>query len=209
MKIGPREQLILVIVGLLVVVAAAAALAVWPQYQKQKALDVQIAAGEQELQSAKSLLAQRQQIKNRTAATDAQWLKLSSLVPENPDLPSLIIDIQDVAFASGVQIVSITPADPAPSADNAYVSIPLQVSIIGTWADTIDYLKSLNELNRGIRESNFTASIAAVAPPQAGQPAIPDYSVSTQIQLEAYTIPASAESSPSAAPAPAPAAPAQ
>jgi len=209
MKIGPREQLILVIVGLLVLVAAAAALAVWPQYQKQKSLDAQIAAAEQQLQSAKSLLTQRQQIKSRTAATDAQWLKLSSLVPENPDLPSLIIDIQDVAFASGVQIVSITPADPAPSADNTYVSIPLQVSISGTWADTIDYLKNLNELNRGIRETNFTASVVPASLPQPGQPVLPNYSVSTQMQLEAYTIPTSAESSPPPASAPAPAAPAQ
>jgi Tfp pilus assembly protein PilO len=203
MKIGPREQLILVIVGLLVVVAAVAALLVWPQYQKQKSLDAQIAVAGEQLQSAKSLLAQRQQIKNRTASTDAQWLKLSSLVPENPDLPSLIIDIQDVAFASGVQIVSIAPADPTPSADNTYLAIPLQVSILGTWADTVDYLKNLNELDRGLREFNFTASVAPAVAAVSGGPVQPDYSVSTQIQLEAYTIPKSAESSPSAAPAPA------
>jgi Tfp pilus assembly protein PilO len=207
MKIGPREQLILVIIGLFVLFVAIAALIVWPQYQKQQSLDSQIAAAETQLQTSKTLLAQRQQIKNRTAATDAQWLALASLVPENPDLPSLIIEIQDVAFASGVQINAITPGEPVGSADNSYVAVPLQVGIVGTWADTVDFLKNLNKLNRGIREVNYTST---VAPPISGNPLLPTYSVTTQTQLEAYTIPASAAAaSAPATTSAAPAAPAQ
>jgi type IV pilus assembly protein PilO len=202
MKIGPREQLILVIVGLLVALALVAALFVWPQFQKQKELDAQIATAEQQLQTSKTLLAQRQQIKNRTAATDAQWLRLASLVPENPDLPSLIIEIQDVAFASGVQISSITPGQPVQSADKSFVVIPLKVNVAGTWADTVDYLKNLNKLTRGIREVGFTAN---VAPPTTGDPVLPNYSVTTPIELEAYTIPVSASGSAAPAPTPAPA----
>lgn len=198
MKIGPREQFILVIVGLLVVLVVVVALLVWPQYQKQKSLDAQIATAEQQLETSKSLLAQRQEIKNRTAATDAQWLELASLVPQNPDLPSLIIDIQDLAFASGVQIVGITPNELTQSADKTYVIIPLQVSILGTWADTVDYLKRLVELNRGLREMNFTA---AIAPADSGEPVLPDYSNSTTILLEAYMIPASAGTAAPAVPA--------
>jgi Tfp pilus assembly protein PilO len=207
MKIGPREQLILVIVGLIVLFAAIAALLVWPQYQKQKSLDAQIAAAETQLQTSKTLLAQRQQIKNRTAATDAQWLQLATLVPENPDLPSLIIEIQDVAFASGVQINAMTPAAPTASPDNTYIIVPLQVGIVGTWADTIDFLKNLNKLNRGIREVNYTSTVAAVG---TGNPILPDYSVTTQTQLEAYVIkPSSAGASAPATATAAPAAPAQ
>ena len=160
MKIGPREQLILVIVGLLVVLVAVAALLVWPQYQKQKALDEDLAAATAQLQTSKDLLAQRQQIKNRAATTDAQWLRLASLVPENPDLPSLIIDLQDAAFASGVQMNGVAPADPSESPDKSYVLIPMEVRILGTWADTIDYLKSIDKLNRGIRVVNFTSTVA-------------------------------------------------
>jgi type IV pilus assembly protein PilO len=207
MKIGPREQLILVVVGLFVLLAAIAALLVWPQYQKQQSLDAQIAAAETQLQTSKTLLAQRQQIKNRTAATDAQWLQLATLVPENPDLPSLIIEIQDVAFASGVQINAITPAEPAASADKSYVVVPLQVGIVGTWADTVDFLKNLNKLNRGIREVSYTSTVAQVG---TGNPILPDYSVTTQTQLEAYTIPLSAAGASVSATTPAaPAAPAQ
>ena len=182
MKIGPREQLILLIVGLLVVLAALSALLVWPQYQKQKSLDAQIATAEQQLQTSKMLLAQRQEIKNRTALTDAQWLRLASLVPENPDLPSLIIELQDAAFASGVQIVGITPSDPAPSGE--YNTVPLKLNILGTWADTVDYMKRVTKLDRGLREANFLASVAAA---DLGNLALPNYSVATGILLHAYT----------------------
>jgi type IV pilus assembly protein PilO len=193
-------------VGLVVALAAVAGLFVWPQYQKQKSLDAQVSAAEQQLQTSKTLLAQRQEIKNRTASTDAKWLKLASLVPENPDLPSLIIDIQDVAFASGVQVTGITPSDPAQSADKTYLVVPLQVSVEGTWADTIDYLKDLNKLNRGLREVSIAST---VIPPGSGEPGLPPYSVKTLLMLEAYTIPASTGAAPAAAPsaepAPAPA----
>jgi type IV pilus assembly protein PilO len=200
MKIRPREQFILVVVGLLVVLAVVAALLVVPQYQKQKALDTQIAAAEQQLQASKTLLAQRQEIKNRTAATDAQWLKLASLVPENPDLPSLIIELQDLAFASGVQITAIAPGELVESADKSHVIIPSEIRFWGTWADTVDYLKSINKLNRGVRESNFSATVAA---PDTGDPVLPNYSVATALTLQAYMIPASPSTATTAAPAPA------
>ena len=196
MKIGPREQLILLIVGLLVALVAVAALLVWPQYQKQKSMDAQIATAEQQLKSSQTILSQRQEIKNRTSLTDAQWLKLSTLVPESPDLPALIIELQDAAFNSGVQMSAITPAEPIPSGD--YVSVPLEIRIDGTWADTVHFLKSINNLNRGIREASFSSS---VAPKATGDPALPYYSVSTSIQMQAYVIPAVAASAPATAPA--------
>jgi Tfp pilus assembly protein PilO len=198
-KIGPREQIILTIVGLLAVLVAIAVLLVWPQVKKQKSLDGQITVAEQQLSTAQALLAQRQEIKNRTAMTDAQWLKLASMVPENPDLPSLIIELQDAAFASGVQVVAIAPSDPAPSADGSYLSVPLEIRVLGTWADTVDFMKSINKLSRGLREVSCSA---AVAPIDSGNPILPNYSVATALKLEAYMIPP-ASTAATAAPAPA------
>ena len=200
MRIAPRERLILLVVGLFVLLAAVAVLLVWPQYQKQKSLDAQIAAAELQLKTSQTLLAQRQEIKNRSASTDAQWLRLASLVPENPDLPSLIIELQDAAFASGVQIIAMAPADPVESADKSYVLVPLEVRVEGTWADTVDYMKRVNELNRGLREVSF---LAAVAPAGTGDPVLPNYSVSTTILLHSYMIPALTGTAPTATPAPA------
>ena len=200
MKIGPREQLILVVVGLIVALAAVAALLVWPQFQKQQALDAQLTIAEQELSVSRSLLAQRQEIKNRAAMTDAKWLRLASLVPENPELPSLIIELQDAAFASGVQIVALSPTEPVLSVDKTYVIIALSVNIRGTWADTVDFLKRINNLERGLREFSFSSSV--LTQPSSG-PLFPAYSEATTVRLEAYVIPANASATSPAAPAPA------
>jgi len=204
MKIGPREQLILLIVGLAVALAAVTALLVWPQYKRQKSLDAQVVAAEQQLSAAKSLLGQRQQIKNRAAVTDAKWLRLASLVPESPDLPSLIIELQDAAFASGVQIVGVTPVEPVVSASKTYVVIEMSLITRGTWADTVDFLKRINRLERGLREVNFSVSVLTQP---ANGPLYPAYSENMTVKLEAYMIPPSASASATPAAAAAPAAP--
>jgi type IV pilus assembly protein PilO len=195
MKIGPREQLILVSVGLLLVIGVVVGLLVWPQFQKLGVLDTQIATAKQQVASAQSLLAQRQQIKDRAAETEARWLRLSSLVPANPDLPSLIIDLQDTAFASGVQLVSLTPAEPAVVQNATYVRIPLDIKILGTWADTVDFLQQLPKLNRGVRTISFVSSVGGT---ELADPDLPEYSENTVLSLEAYMIP---NATPAAAPA--------
>jgi len=199
MKMGPREQLILVIVGLVLVLVVVGALLVWPQIQKLNSMDAQVAVAHQQVQSAEALLAQRQTIKNRAADTDAQWIELATLVPENPDLPSLIIDLQDAAFASGVQLQSVAPSDPKASLDGTYLMIPMELKIWGTWADTVDYLKRIMELNRGLRITESGSSLLDAASPS--NPQLPEWSVSTVMQIEAYVIPAS-QSASAAVPAP-------
>ncbi len=83
----------------------------------------------------------------------------------------------------------MAPADPAESADKTYVLIPLEVRIQGTWADTVDYLKSINKLNRGLRAVELHSPLSR--PAGTGDPVLPNYSESTTILLQSYMIPAS------------------
>lgn len=190
MKIGPREQLILVIVGLAAVLVAIGFLLVLPQYQKLGKLDDQIATAQQQVQSSKTLLAQREQIKNRAAETDAKALRLANLVPESPDLPSLIIELQDVAFASGVQLQTFSPAELA--AKTGYSAVPISIGVVGTWSDTVDFLSGLSKIERGVRVVDFSSAVSPTI--ATADPTLPNYSETTQIHLEAYAIPASAAS---------------
>jgi Tfp pilus assembly protein PilO len=200
MKIGPREQIIVSAVAALVVVVAVAAFLVWPQFQRLGELDAEITKARTQVDSSKALLATREASKGRAAETDARWLRLSNLVPEGPDLPSLIVELQDAAFASGVQIVSVTPAEPKPGA--TYYTIPIQVQVIGTWADTVDFLQRIMKLNRGVRIVE-SASTRTDNNEQAAREneTIPDYAEQTTIQLEGYMMPASTGSTATPAPA--------
>jgi type IV pilus assembly protein PilO len=207
MKLSPRDQIIAAAVAVVVVLVAIGLLLVWPQKLELDQIQAKTNEARAAHEAAKGLLAVRVASKNRSAETDAKWLRLANLVPESPDLPTLIVELQDTAFASGVQVIGMTPS--APTASATYYTIPIAVQVIGTWSDTVDYLQRIVKLNRGLRivESSTlrTSNLEQVARENA---AIPDYSEVTVIKLEAYMIPSSAPTA-TPAPAPAPAAPVQ
>lgn len=193
MKIGPREQIIISAVAAVLVILAVAAFLVWPQVQQIGQLDGEIKAAQSEVQSGLALLNARKASKDRAAETDARWLRLSNLMPEGPDLPSLIVELQNAAFASGVQLVSVTPA--APTAGAEYYTIPIEVQVIGTWADSVDFLQRLMKLNRGVRIVQSVSTRTDNSDQVAREnETIPDYSAQTIIELEGYMMPSSAGS---------------
>lgn len=203
MKIAPREQFILTVVGCVLLIAIMVAVLIYPSYAKLGRLDADISQAQADLATSRSLLAQRQAIKDKAAQTDVKWLSLANEVPDNPDLPALIIELQDAAFESGVQLVAATPA--SPTSKGTYNSIPIQIDVLGTWADTVDYLQRIAKLSRGLRivqsKSDVTNNASQAARLNAD---LPDYFEVTTLSIEAYMIPASAGSTPTAVvPAPA------
>lgn len=202
MKIAPREQFILTVVASVVVVVALIGLLIYPSYRNLSSLDDQIALSQANVSTAQSLLSQRQSIKDRSAQTDAKWIALANQVPDNPDLPALIIELQDAAFDSGVQLVSVAPAKPANL--GTYTSVPVNIEILGTWADTIDYLQRITKLSRGLRVSLFSSlPTNNEAQMTRANAELPAYFEATSISLEAYMIPASAGTTSTTVPAPA------
>jgi type IV pilus assembly protein PilO len=205
MRIGPREQIILAFVAVAVVLIGIGAFMVWPQAQKLGELDAGINSARADVASAQALLATREQSKERASDTDAKWMRLANLVPSEPDLPSLIVELQDAAFSSGVQMIGVTPSNPVGTAN--YYSIPIQVEVLGTWPDTVDYLQRIAKFNRGVRiieSTTVRVNNADVATKE--NLTVPDYSSRTTIKLEAYMIPASASTTSTAPAAVAPAA---
>lgn len=191
MSIGSREKVIALIAAVVLVVAVLAMLLVVPQYRRVVRLDKQVAEARRDLQGQRTLLAEREAIKNRAAETDARWIRLANLVPDTPDLPSLIIELQDAAFDSGVQLIAISPG--VPSSSGTYLVSPVQLSVIGSWADTVDYLQRLPKLSRGLRVMEFSCSVTDNDSQSSKQnETLPEYAVATSIKVEAYVIPPAA-----------------
>jgi Tfp pilus assembly protein PilO len=199
MSISPRNRLILTIAAAALVVLALVALLLYPQFQKLSALNSEVAAASAQAEAAKLQLEARRGFKDRAIETDAKWLRLMNQVPDTPDLASLIIELQDTAFDSGVQVVSVTPAQP--TLVSTFQSIPVSVEILGTWSDTVDYAQSLLKLDRGLRVISFNVKVTNdAATSNVRNASLPPYSVDTVIGVEAYMIP-SATATPTAAPA--------
>lgn len=191
MHTSPRNRLIFTTLGLLVVLVVVAGFLVVPQVRALSSLDSQLEEARREVEVQKTLLQQREAMKDEAAETDARILALGSLVPDAPDLPALIIELQDVAFASGVKLTAVQPTAPTESESGTYNVIPLDMTIQGTWTDTVDFLQRLPKLSRGVRT---VETVAAVTESEELSP----YSAQSFIKIEVYSALASPTVDPAA-----------
>lgn len=191
MQISPRDQLLLTAVGLIVVLVAVVGFLIVPQVGALRSLDTQIDEARNEVEVQQALLRQREAMKDDAAETDAKSLKLGALVPDRPDLPSLIIELQDIAFASGVKLTAITPAAPTDSASGTYTVIPLDMTVEGSWTDVVDFLQRLPKLTRGVRTVEFAANVIESED-------LSPYSSQGFVKIEAYSVPSSPTADPAA-----------
>ena len=201
MKLTSTQKIILIAVALVAIAAAIFFLAIVPQFSRLGTLDAQIVQAEQDIQSAQTLLEQRQQIKSRSAETETRLLSLSNELPESPELPAVIIELQDAVNASGLDFVAITPQ--LPEVREGYSAIKLEMRVTGGWPDYVDLLQRLRKVKRQIRITGISVGRDDSAS-ESTSTVEPETIVNGQISLEVYTMASAAEAAPPAAlPAPA------
>lgn len=164
-RLSAQTQMILAIVVIVVIAAAAVALGILPQFQKSAELDDRIAQAQVDLQSAKTLVQRRQAAKAESAANQVELMKLANRVPDSPQLPTVIIQLQDAANAAGLEFAQIAPQSVEPGEEvaagqqPAFSKVPISVVVRGDWADIIEFTRKLDAMERAIRitSTNFKA----------------------------------------------------
>lgn len=161
-------QKMLAVIALLVVLAiAVVALLIVPKFTELSQLDAEQTAALQELQATEAQLARLQEAKANSAVTQSELLRLANEFPENPELPSLIIELQDTANASGLEFMRISPAEPIAPPGAQYTELPITVQVQGYWADVVDYMRRLNLLSRAVRMTDV--ALSPIVAPAVGQ----------------------------------------
>jgi len=193
----------MIVAAVLVVLVVVGALffGILPEFDKAKQLDTQIQELDSQINTAKLLVSRRQSAKAQAAQTEVDLIKIANQVPESPELPSLIINLQDTANAAGLEFIQITPQVPTPILDQGgqpagYTSIAIDVKVEGQWADMIDYVGRLSRYTRGVRVK--TAQFSTVP----GSETTERY-VEGRISLVVYTMSVINVSSPAVPSAPA------
>lgn len=159
MKLSYRNKLILAAAVAVLLAVLVLVLLVVPEFQRLRSYDDQIAEADRQIAQAQTLLAQRQEVKARSAETEAKRIRLANQMPETPELPSLIIELQDTVNEAGLEFASLTPSEPVP-AEEGYYEITISMLVRGTWQDTVDLMQRLPRLTRQVRIVGFTTAVS-------------------------------------------------
>lgn len=164
MKRLSTQAQMLIAIGLIVVVAiAVVVLGILPLFQEAALVSDDIMSAEMELSTAKTLLARRQEAKAQAVLTEVDLMRIANQVPDSPQLPSLIVELQSVANDSGVTLVSISVGGVevlevgADGVVPMYNRLPITIEYTGAWTELIDFNRRISRLQRGVRvrSTNF------------------------------------------------------
>lgn len=189
MKLSPRNQLILVAAAVVVIFVVLVVLVVMPQFRRLSDMEARINEADARADQAQALLARRQEAKANAAGTDASLLELAAAVPENPDLPSLLIELQDLAYDYNVVLFSVRPEE-LDQPGTGYLSLPIEIVVRGAWADTVEFTQALMTLSRQLRVVSSSSEVLDEGDLDKGVVTLDPYSVSSVVKVETYLIPA-------------------
>ncbi len=109
--------------------------------------NAQIEQSEQTLSGLKVRLAQSEQTRREAGMNQGRLIELAKMVPAGEELPSLLLQIQDLATESGIDFMSISPGQSSPSP--GFQVIPLQLQFTGYYFDLNDFIYRAEQLAAG------------------------------------------------------------
>lgn len=141
-----------VVAGLLVVAVLGYFVVVSPERGKAADLQKQIAATQKQIDDAHALVAKA---KNAQKVKVADLFKLTTAMPDNPDEADVLLDLNSVAQAAGIEFTSVA-VDPS-STLSSYVVIPMRVEFDGNFYALSDFLfrlRNLVDVRRGALDAS-------------------------------------------------------
>lgn len=157
LKLSPRDELIVELLAIVMVSVLAVVFLITPQWRHIGELKREQDDVRKQVQEAQATLARFKEAKAESIVNQAELIKLATQVPDEPQLPTLIVELQNVANQSGVDFISVTPEEPTPSGE--YTIIPMRISVTGQFRDIVDFLGRVYGLTREVRITDASISV--------------------------------------------------
>lgn len=124
-----------------------------PQMAKLDELNKQKVEEEAKIQAAKNMLIMLEGAKKSTATAEIDLIKMANRVPADPELPSLIVEVQNMANDAGVELVSLRPGELVPAGELS----ELKVSTVtrGSYVALVDFLRRIEKAPRALKVSSI------------------------------------------------------
>ena len=135
------------VIGLIVLGFAVAGLGGWfmlvsPQRSKATELDTQIVDTNNAISAARALTLEA---KKGAEIRVADLFRLTKAMPDQTDMPGILLQLNQVAEDSGISFEQITPSTTAMPV-SGYLAIPITVEFQGNFYDLSDFLYRLRNL---------------------------------------------------------------
>lgn len=112
---------------------------------------------EAQLQQLQQQVAQLEEIKNNAPTVERQLLELSKRIPSQPEIPTLVVQVEEIATLAGVTQISLVPGSPGPAPGGGDFSVqPITMSFEGTYDQLQDFLLRTENLARLVTVKNVT-----------------------------------------------------
>jgi type IV pilus assembly protein PilO len=149
MNRNDRNILILGILGIVIVVIGFYFLLLSPLLQS---LNEQAQAREDkqaQLEEVQQQVNELEEVRRNSPEIERQLLELSKRVPTQPQIPTLVVQVQEIAVLSGVTQLVVEPGDAtAPAGGGDYRIVPVTMQFNGTYDQMQDFLLRIRNLAR-------------------------------------------------------------
>jgi len=141
-QIPQSVVIVLIVVGFVLAAAGGYFLVIGPQRSKAADLDKQIADTNSAIDAARALTLQA---KTGAQIRIADVFRLTKAMPDQTDMAGIVLELNQVAQASGITFEQITPSATAVPL-SGYVAIPITVEFQGNFYELADFLYRLRNL---------------------------------------------------------------
>lgn len=149
MNPNDRNTLILGILIILLVLVGFYFLLLSPLQSEFAARTDERESKEAQLQQLQQQVAESEAIAENAPDIERQLLELSKRVPTQPEVPSFVVQVEEISEASGVTQLSIQPgAAGPPEGGGDFSSIPITMTFEGTYEQLQDFMVRMQNLVR-------------------------------------------------------------
>lgn len=165
--------------------------------EEREGKEAQLAQLQQEVQELEA-------IQRRAPEIERQLLELSKRIPDQAEVPSLLVQVEEIANAAGVTQLSIQPEGPQPPPGGGdFQRIPVTMSFEGSYVQMQDFLRRSQNLVRlmTVNEVTYELLEAGGEETTSAQPGA-ERLIQVEISAEVYVQPTAGPSGPAPLAAP-------
>jgi type IV pilus assembly protein PilO len=188
-----RNLIILGALGIVLLIIIYYFLLLSPLLQR---LDEQAQARESkqaQLEQVQQQVNELEEVRRQSPDIERQLLELSKRIPAQPQIPTFVVQVQEIALESGVTQLSVDPEpSTSPEGGGDYRAVPVTMRFNGTYDEMQDFLLRTRNLARLVTVTNIDYSRAGNET-TTSNPSVESL-LDVEIQADVYSQPTDATS---------------